>query len=171
MPPMTLPPEAQEPSFVTLYNVWRQLCRPGRLPSRQDFDPADLPPSLLSHVLLFDVDRQGERLRFRFRVAGTAFSALVGREATGRYLDELGPPERTQAVQSALELIVQTGRPVFLGGRLTLVNRDYFSVKRLGLPLARDGATVSMVLSIFALIRRDLLDESSEPDSDLRIQL
>jgi hypothetical protein len=37
----------------------------------------------LPHLLLLDVERAGDRLRFRFRVAGTAFTTLIGRDVTG----------------------------------------------------------------------------------------
>jgi hypothetical protein len=171
----TLPLAVQQPPFRTLYELWHAACRPGRLPSRQDFDPTALPPRLLAQILLFDCVPAGEGWRFRFRVAGTAFHDLIGIEATGRFLDEIAPPERAQPVQSALEAIVTTGRPVYLAGRLTLVNRDYVRVCRLGLPLAQDGEHVDMVLAIFAAIPRDLEDvlfgRLTEPRDEERILL
>lgn len=170
-----LPAPLQETPFRTLYELWRAACRPGKLPSRCDFDPTDLPPRLLAQILLFDCVQAVQGWRFRFRVAGTAFTDLIGAEATGRFLDEIAPPERTQPVQTALETVTEMGRPVYLESRLTLVNRDFVRVRRLGLPLARDGVNVDMVLAIFAAIPRDpdefLKDGLAEPVDEQRFIL
>nr|WP_298683711.1 PAS domain-containing protein [uncultured Dongia sp.] len=144
-----LPVEADEPEFTAIYELWRAKVRSGRLPSRADFDPADLPHAILRHMLLFDVERHPDRLRFRFRLASTGFVDLVGREVTGTYIDELAPPDRTDPVREALEEISNTGRPIFLASRLTLVSKDYYYVKRLGLPLAQDGVRVDMIMASF----------------------
>jgi hypothetical protein len=174
-----LPLEADEPEFTAIYALWRAKVRDGRLPSRADFDPADLPSAILRHMLLLDVERHPDRLRFRFRLASTGFVDLVGREVTGKYIDELGPPDRTDPVREALEEISQTGRPVFLASRLTQVNKDYYYVKRLGLPLAQDGVKVDMILASFVPKERSaaqLLPESlrgdwSEPSEIIRYVL
>ena len=131
-----LPVEADEPEFTAIYELWRAKVRSGRLPSRADFDPADLPHAILRHMLLFDVERHPDRLRFRFRLASTGFVDLVGREVTGTYIDELAPPDRTDPVREALEEISNTGRPIFLASRL-------------GLPLAQDGVRVDMIMASF----------------------
>lgn len=177
MPPETdaLPAPLQAPPFRPLYELWRAACRPGQLPSRSDFDPTDLPPRLLAQVLLFDCVQAAQGWRFRFRVAGTAFTDLTGIEATGRFLDEIAPPERTRPVQTALEAIVDKGRPFYLESRLTLANRDFVRVRRLGLPLAQDGINVDMVLAIFAAMPRgpDELweDQPVEPVDEQRFLL
>lgn len=113
-----LPPEASESEFATLLAYWRDRAPPGRLPGRQQIDVTELPPRNLSQILLFDVDRSGDRQRHRFRVAGTEFSALVGRDPTGSCFDDLGPAERTKSVIDALDRIVATKTPVFFGWSL-----------------------------------------------------
>jgi hypothetical protein len=156
-----LPVEAMEPEFLQLFDYWRSKAPDGALPGRQHVDPAELPPRLLPHLLLFDVERSTSRVRFRFRVASTTFRALVGHEVTGLHLDEIGPADRTEAVRDALETIVATRRPVFLAGRLTLPSQDYCRVKRLGLPLARDGHQVDMIIAAFLLERHALAADRS----------
>lgn len=174
-----LPPEAAEPEFTAMYDLWRAKLRDGRLPSRADFDPTELPPTILKHMLLFEVERQRGRIRFKFRLAATGFIELVGREVTGMYFDEFGPPDRTGPVASALEEIALTGRPVFLASRLTQVNEDYYYVKILGLPLAQDGVIVDMILASFLPRTRaetggvadTPFDTRSEPLDELRCVL
>jgi hypothetical protein len=108
-----LPAEAMEPEFMQLFDYWCRQAPEGALPGRQHIDPVDLPPRLLPHLLLLDVDRSFGTLRFRFRVASTNLTELLGREVTGLCFDELGPTERVEPVCSAFKTIVETGRPVF----------------------------------------------------------
>jgi hypothetical protein len=144
-----LPVQAVEPEFVTLFEYWRSKCRDGRLPGRCDIDPVDLPRAMLPNLLLLDVERVSNGLRFRVRLAGTGFVALYGREVTGRYFDELGPAAPMAPLLDALCTMVRTGQPGFLASPLTAPNKDYGWIKRFALPLARDGETVDMVLASF----------------------
>ncbi len=160
-----LPPAASGPEFCALLDYW--IARfpeesPGQLPGRQHIDPADLPARYLAQLLLLDVVPASPR-RFRFRVAGTAFAAIIGRDVTGLHYDELGgAPDRAAPVAKALDLIVEQGRPVFVEGALTLPSDDFFWVKRLGLPLARDGRNVDMVLGLWVAQRKSRTDLSKD---------
>jgi hypothetical protein len=156
-----LPAEGMEPEFIQLFDYWCSKAPMAALPGRQHVDPVELPPRLLPHLILLDVERPPAGLRFRFRVASTSFTELVGREGTGLCFDELGAADRVEPVCSALSTVVTTGRPVFLAGRLTLLSRDYCRVKRLALPLARDGHQVDMIIAVFLLERHP---PSADPD-------
>lgn len=156
-----LPPEASEADFRELLSYWQSKLVPGRLPGRQHIDPTELQPRHLSQLLLLDVvDAPTTKLRrrYRFRVAGTGFSAIAGRDVTGLHYDEVGAPERALPVIRALDLIVERKAPVFLSGRLSVPSQDYIWVKRLGLPLAQDGDTVDMILAIWLAERRSIAD-------------
>lgn len=151
-----LPPAANGPEFRALLEYW--IARfpadgAGRIPGRQHIDPAELPPRHLAQVLLLDVV-PGDPRRFRFRVAGTAFAAIVGRDVTGLHYDEIGAPDKVAPVVAALDLVAELARPVFVEGALTLPADDFFWVRRLGLPLARDGRNVDMVLALWMAQRQ-----------------
>ncbi|HLI11868.1 MAG TPA: PAS domain-containing protein [Alphaproteobacteria bacterium] len=148
-----LPTEASEPEFVDLYGYWRRIAPSGRLPGRQHVDPAELPPRILSHLLLLDVVRGPDDLAFRFRLAGTAFAELVGREVTGLCYHEIAAPEQTAAFLTALRRIATMREPAYLVEPLSVPSRDYVKIKRLGLPLARDGEMVDMIIGSFLPIR------------------
>ena len=83
-----LPADAVEPEFTELLRYWESRRHGDRLPARADIEPLEL-RGLLPHLLLLEVERAGDRLRFRFRVAGTAFTTLIGRDVTGLHIDEL----------------------------------------------------------------------------------
>jgi hypothetical protein len=158
-----LPSSASAPEFHELLGYWLSKRPPGVgadwLPGRQHIDPAEIPARQLSQVLLFDVV-PGEPRRFRFRVAGTAFAALAGRDVTGLHYDEIAPPDRIAMVTAGLNLAVDRAAPVFLEGRLTLPSQEYFWVRRIGLPLAQDGRHVDMVLGLWLAERRSFTDLS-----------
>ena len=152
-----LPPGVHEPEFAALLRYWESKRREGRMPARRDIDPIEI-PGLLPQLLLLEVLRPETGLRFRFRLAGTAFTTLVGRDVTGLCLDELGPPDRVAPVHDALAAVVASGRPAFLAGRLTLRSQEYMMAKRLGVPLAADGRTVDMVLGVWLAQPRPIGD-------------
>jgi hypothetical protein len=156
-----LPSEASEAEFRELLAYWQSKLAPGRMPGRQHIDPTELPPRHLSQLLLLDVVAPTApklRHRYRFRVAGTGFSAIAGRDVTGLHYDEIGAPERAMPVIRALDLVVERKAPVYLSGRLSIPSQDYIWVKRLGLPLAQDGDTVDMILAIWLAERRKISD-------------
>jgi len=155
-----LPSEASEAEFRELLAYWQSKLAPGRLPGRQHIDPTELQPRHLSQLLLLDVLEAAskQRRRYRFRVAGTGFSAIAGRDVTGLHYDEIGAPERAMPVIRALDLVVERKAPVFLSGRLSIPSQDYVWVKRLGLPLAQDGDKVDMILAIWLAERRSIAD-------------
>jgi len=152
-----LPPEATEAEFRELLAYWQSKLIPGCLPGRQHIDPTELQPRHLSQLLLLEVVEAAKpRRRYRFRVAGTAFSTVAGRDVTGLHYDEIGAPERAGPVLAALDLVVERKAPVFLTGRLSVPSQEYVRVKRLGLPLAGDGRTVDMVLAVWLAERKSL---------------
>jgi len=156
-----LPSEASEAEFRELLSYWQSKLAPGRLPGRQHIDPTELQPRHLSQLLLLDVVEAAPpklRRRYRFRVAGTGFSAIAGRDVTGHYYDEIGAPERTLPVIRALDLVVERKAPVYLSGRLSIPAQDYIWVKRLGLPLAQDGDKVDMIHAVWIAERRKISD-------------
>ena len=157
-----LPPAASGPGFRALLDYWiarfpTDDTAAGRLPGRQHIDPAEVPPRYLAQLLLLQVV-PGSPRRFRFRVAGTAFSSIAGRDVTGLHYDEIGTAEQVGPVIAAFDLVVDRATPVFLEGGLSFPADDHFWVKRLGLPLAQDGRNVDMVLALWVAQRQSRTD-------------
>src|SRR5574338_363217 len=76
---------------------WQAKKGARRAPARADLDPIDI-PVLMPHLLLLDVEAGS--CRIRFRLMGTAVANGLGRDLTGRYLEEL-PLNKTQRAMYA----------------------------------------------------------------------
>ena len=131
-----------------LYDHWRAMHpAEGVLPGRQHFDPLDV-PYLMPLVWMLDVVRNVGTIRFRYRLLGTRHVRAMTRDYTGRWMDEahanfIGHPYYAHYLQvCAGHASWRRGRPGFH------VHSDYYEMERVMLPLARDGATVDMILAI-----------------------
>jgi hypothetical protein len=138
------------PLALRLYDYWRLIAPPGRLPGRQHLLPEDIAP-LWSRAWMLDVYR--DPLRFRYRLCGTELVRSLGREVTGEWLDEAHPslvanPQLLQQLCFAIE----TGCPTWHRGP-PLWTRDPKSrmVETCIVPLAGDGRSVDRVLAVSVL--------------------
>jgi len=135
----------EHPLLQRLLRYWSGKKAGRDLPSRQDIDPVEIGPEILPHVMLTDVLDDG---RLRYRLAGTAVEAVIGRSLGGRYLDELlRPPYRDYILALFAEVIE---------GRHALYTESLYPLhgtqperltKRLMLPLVSEEGEVAMVLS------------------------
>jgi hypothetical protein len=147
-----VPPDAH-PRVSELYRYWRDIHPPGgSLPGRQHLDPTAI-PTLLPFVWLADVQRVP--LRFRYRLLGTEHRHVFGRDYTGWWLDDVHAGFYTAPAYHQYVDAVEQGRVGYRRGHtLVMLPEDYRSIERLMLPLARDGKTVDMLLSISLYQRR-----------------
>ncbi len=130
-----------------LYDYWSEIHPAEGLPGRQHFDPSAV-PDVLPNLRLIDVQR--EPLRFRYRLLGSRVDVVHGRNLANQWLDEAhaGDPALANLLRE-YELIAETGEPSWRRGRPWVVPEpECVTVEALRLPLARDGATVDMVLGL-----------------------
>jgi len=130
------------------FDYWRAKCRDGRLPSRQDIDPLDM-PELLPHIAMYDVVRADGDVRFRIRLFGTANVQLTGGDCTGQFLEDQLNPEDAARIIGFYRLVADEGRPHFWRSFLVTPGREHVRYERLLLPLASDGKTVDILVALF----------------------
>lgn len=138
-----------DPRLRCLADYWRAARpAPGLLPGRQHLDPAEI-PKLLPWLCLFDVARPGPR--FRYRLVGTALVRMMDQDPTGRWLDEVHPAFRGSVAYPQFVEVAEDAVPDYWRGRPSFhTTKDFVSMERLLLPLARDGRTVDMLVSVTA---------------------
>jgi hypothetical protein len=115
------------------------------LPGRQHLDPADI-PDLLPNLRLVEVHRAP--LRFRYRLLGSRVDMVHGRSLLHQWLDEAHRADpKAAALLNDYRAVVETGRPSWRRGTPHVVPEpSVATVEVLRLPLARDGATIDMLL-------------------------
>jgi hypothetical protein len=148
-----LPPPDCDARVRRLLDYWRSIHPAGGgLPGRAHFEPTAL-PDLLRWLWLLDVVRAP--LRFRCRLVGTGHREMMGRDLTGRWVDEVFPEfpkSETYAnliAAAAGETRWSRGAPIFAA------TKNYVATEWLVLPLASDGATVDMLLGLALYTRED----------------
>ena len=139
--------------LALLYQYWCGKKRGPRPPRRADIDPVEIPGSLWPSLMLLDVVRDGDAVRFRYRLIGTAFTHAFGRDPTHEFVDE-ALPTRSGYRDYILALYHE-----MLAVRKAMYTENLFALdgqpvpmitKRLSLPLSSDGETIDMVLAAHA---------------------
>lgn len=129
-----------------LVRYWISLHHGDGLPARRDFEPLDV-PSLLSSLVLTDIER--DPFRIRFRLVGTRVVEAFDGDFTGHYYDEVIPDWRETYGYRHRRLVAETGLPSYRTGPSSMNFRyDFAPIERIHLPLADDGRQVDMILSL-----------------------
>ena len=146
-------PLGADPRVVELHRYWLGIrLPPDRLPGRQHFDPVAI-PRLLRWLWLVDVVR--DPLRFRYRLVGSEHVAAFGRDLTGEWLEEAHPAFLDSSAHPAFSAAAG-GAAIshYRGPPVYFVRKDFLSIERLILPLARDGRLPDILLGITVFTRR-----------------
>jgi len=133
-----------DPILGPAYDYWRSKCHNGALPRRRDIDPTEI-PRLLPHLLISELVDGGTRLRYR--LAGTAVVAAYGGELTGKYCDDVCPPERRASIVAHYRLICERKQSLLLWHRYLSSDRVPLICHRLVMPLSEDTKTVSQFVA------------------------
>lgn len=140
---------ANHPRFQQLNDYLVAQAPAGQLPGRQHVDPTDI-PNLLSVITFVDVERDGEDIRFRFRLIGTTCSEAMGRDVTGDYVDGGHVSQCGDAIGTQMLEIVEARQPGFGDLSVALPGREHMGYQRVYFPLARNGTDVDMLMGVHA---------------------
>lgn len=147
--------------FSKIVDLWEEKRpAPGRLPARADFDMVDFKP-WIGWVSIYDIE-YGNPIRFRIRLAGTEITVIEQADNTGRYLDEVFPPDAFPTVFAPYFEALEERAPVYLQRRVpTLFDTDK-TLSKLVLPMAQDGGRPDKFINILHysdIVDYDELDE------------
>ena len=147
LPPGTFPVGTlpiNHPKLAQLYRYWDRKRGERAMPTRRDLLPEEM-GSLLGNLFLVDVVRTDDAVRFRYRLVGTALTAILDQELTGKFIDQMPFLYRKFALPAYRE-ILRAGRPTY---KETNAFEGWVVIryKRLLLPLASpDGERIDIVL-------------------------
>ncbi|MCW5773702.1 MAG: PAS domain-containing protein [Rhodospirillaceae bacterium] len=135
-------PFADNAILSALWRYWNKKRGTRSMPLRSDIDPGEI-PKLLPHIQLMERD---PARGFRYRLSGTAVAQVYGFDPTGKYIDDLLPPDRQALANGHCLLAWNSGKPLFTRSRYTKPTGVPAEVTRLILPLSLDGTSVGMLL-------------------------
>ncbi len=120
------------------------------MPSRGDIDPLEIKGAIWPHIMMLDVICEGDTPRFRYRRTGAVFSGALGRDPTGRFIDEVLPDKTgyQQYIMGIYYELCERRKPMYTENIFELTGQMLpMLTKRLSLPLSNDGFNVNMVLA------------------------
>ncbi len=137
--------------IAELYALWDAKRAGRRLPSRRDFDVAELKP-WLGWIAMYDVAANAlpDGHDFRYRLVGTNFVRYHNSDPTGRLVSESSLASDRQAMLENLRGICAGRLPRYRSDNLPCVDMRTYTPPRLYLPLAEDGETVDVILLLGA---------------------
>lgn len=148
--------------FANIVDLWEERRPgPGLLPSRANFEMADFKP-WLGWVSIYDI-KYGDAIRFKIRLAGTQVTHIERANNTGRYLDEVFPPDKYPGVFEPYFEALAEKQPVYLQRTVPTLMGYPQVLSKLVLPVAADGRRPDKFINI--LHYSDTLDheELAEP--------
>ena len=131
-------------------DYWQHLRGQRRMPSRRDFNPADI-PRLLPKLMLADVsggDTSAKAPEIRFRLVGTEIVSHFGCELTGCQLSEIDYGARAGEIAGLYRKAVACGRPQYVSVEFWQSGDRLMRMQQLLLPLSNDGNSVNMILAV-----------------------
>ena len=136
--------------------LWKSKCRAGRLPSRNDINPTEM-PHLLPNIMLIDVIPPGTR--FRYRLVGTGEVRHRGFDPTGKTLEEAYSGLDGDYCDGNYRYVASSGKHLFDTSPEPTARGNLVDTQVIFVPLAGDGKTVDtiMVYSVVGIVRGEYL--------------
>lgn len=149
------------PQQQFVYDYWRSKCRAGRLPCREDIDPADICEHL-PMISVIESCADSHNTRFKYRLAGTGFWPMFEAEISGQYIDELPIGNRREYWHRVLSRIVECRRPSAGVTKPGTPMRGHLAQFWIRLPLSEDGENVTAILGFDHLVKYSELEQYLE---------
>lgn len=158
---LALPLVAIKPGPLTqLLACWTRARADGRIPMLAKVLNPSLRP-MMPNMALLQLSADGATARYV--VVGAALVRLLGKDPTGRLVDEVYSRAISDEVNQALGSAAASGLPAFYQREFRILGR-IFGYNRLMLPVARDDAGVSHVILALYPIKADLKDAAQWQD-------
>lgn len=130
---------------MVAYDYWRSIRGDRAAPQRADLDLRVM-RELLPRFNLLDV--HWEPLRFRHRLVGSHYVEVLGRDVTGRFVDEELYGEAASEIFENLKMVAVEVRPYRRMARLEWLGRKGLMIESAELPLVDEDDRVNMILRV-----------------------
>jgi hypothetical protein len=136
----------EAPKLSDVLELWKKHANGGKIPARSDFSARDL-LRVLPVLMIAQIVRTDGRERYRYRYVGTQAAQTIG-ELTGKMLDEALPEPARERTTECYKAIVEARGPLRFVTKFSLDQISYLSAEFLSAPLACDGTTIDMVMTV-----------------------
>jgi hypothetical protein len=145
------------PQLQRLAQLWdaKRAMRPA--PCKSDFSLREL-NFALPNIALVELVREGERLRFRVRLMGSALDAYVG-PLTGEFVDTAIPAYLAEKWTAIWYAALETQGVCRSAGRVEVGGKEHYVFEKFCAPLAMDGADAREVVLVATYFHRRDQDE------------
>jgi hypothetical protein len=134
------------PALAAAMSLWREKAKGRTMPARSDMT-ARLMKAFMPHMSLLEKVGAGKAARYRIRLHGTALASYAG-DKTGKFLDEIVPPELIGSYTSVYDTVLELLEPVRLVRDYQVPELDYLAGESLIAPLSAPGKSTPLILSI-----------------------
>jgi hypothetical protein len=133
------------PQLKTALAVWQAQRGARTMPARSDLTLRDL-KTVLPNLAFMNIVRDGPRIRFKVRLAGSALDSFVSGAPTGHFIDEAVPTRFAEKWAALWQPTINARTPTRTVGRVEFPNRRYYVSEALFAPLADDGETPDILM-------------------------
>ena len=130
---------------------WRKKAGSRIAPRLKDLDVLDV-PTLMPHVIIFDVLR--DPLDFRYRLVGTAVREMSTSEYTGMKMSEIDGRGPGSKIWSILDSVRVSREPAYHSIPYVGPKKDFLTINDLFLPLVDDSMETDRIILVSHFLPR-----------------
>lgn len=131
--------------LAAVYEYWQDVRGARVAPRREELNLGAL-KSALPKINLIDVI--WGPLQFRHRLVGSDYVEMMGRDATGRFVDEELYGEAASEIFANLEMVARQAQPYRRSARLDWLDRNWLTIESAELPLVNADGRVNMIMRV-----------------------
>lgn len=135
----------REKEIREIFRYWLDRRQGGGVPQRSSIDPNTIPHKHLPNLFLYQREPEG---RFRCKLIGTEIVRVLGKDETGRYLDEMLDPSVDRETANLFEQTSTSGRPVYYRHRAVTARGEQRLFSRILLPVSSGRGGIDQIFGM-----------------------
>jgi hypothetical protein len=129
------------------YGFWKQARNGREFPKKEDLVPLGFPKEVLAHLLLQEIEHE-PALRCKWRLIGTHITSVLGRDASGKYWDEIYSDSVLARQFESTNWVLEHRAPLRTVVTSPLEDQYILTSENLDLPVSCDGTVIDMIIIV-----------------------
>jgi hypothetical protein len=130
-------------------DYWRAIRGLRTMPALDDMDVLQIPRNVLAHITLVDIEYE-PKMRFRWRLIGTAVTTILQRDMTGRYWDEIYSEDVFNLFAEPTNYVLQNRKPMRFTAKAHVADREFYDAEHIYMPLSGPDSRIERMLGVSA---------------------